>query len=60
MFESMSQVDSVRDFGMCPVCVPECVVRPVECEAGHSDCFTVECSNDMVCNFWESNCYGGE
>lgn len=56
MFESMSQVDSVRDRGVCPDCGME-VFRMV-CEVAHSDCFAVECGR-LSCDFWESNCYGG-
>ena len=56
MFESMSHEPSVRDRGVCPDCDMG-IVRLV-CEAGHSDCFSVECP-DLSCGFWESNCYGG-
>jgi hypothetical protein len=54
MFEKMSHEPTVRDYGLCPECSVD-VVRVV-CEKDHGDCFSVECSR---CDFWESNCYGG-
>lgn len=29
----------------------------IECEVGHDDCISVECSK---CESWESTCYGGD
>jgi len=57
MFEPMSQEPSVRMSGSCPDCGD--AVFSVVCEAGHTDCFTVECVTTPGCGFWESNCYGG-